>query len=125
MSSLEVLLSWGAGGVKRLSTDEAGEGAFCSEWLESARWGVRRYLLGEDFGVVSNDVKERSGMLEDKFMNVSFPGLNGGVFVVRSAEEVVEVDEVLLWPFCVVWGTFEEVEMVRDSCLSWGVVWKA
>jgi hypothetical protein len=37
MSSLEVLLSWGAGGVKRLSTDEAGEGAFCSEWLESAR----------------------------------------------------------------------------------------
>jgi hypothetical protein len=58
--------------------------------------------LGEDFGVVSNDVKERSGMLEDKVMNVSFPGLNGGVFVVRSAEEVVEVDDVLLWPFCVV-----------------------
>jgi hypothetical protein len=37
MSSLDVRVSWGAGGARRLSTDEAGEGAFCSEWLESAR----------------------------------------------------------------------------------------
>lgn len=57
-------------------------------------------------------------MLEDRLMNASFPGLNGGVFVVRSAEEVVEVEEVLLWPFCWVWGTLEEAEMVRDSCLN-------
>jgi hypothetical protein len=56
--------------------------------------------LGEDFGVVSNDVNERSGILEDRLIKASFPGLSGGVFVVRSAEEVVEVDEVLLWPFC-------------------------
>jgi hypothetical protein len=52
--------------------------------------------LGEDFGVVSNDVNERSGMLEERLIKASFPGLSGGVFVVRSAEEVVEVEPVLL-----------------------------
>lgn len=37
-SSLEVRVNGGAGGVKRLSADDAGDGAFCfNEWLESDR----------------------------------------------------------------------------------------
>lgn len=35
-------------------------------------------------------------MLEERLIKASFPGLSGGVFVVRSAEEVVEVEPVLL-----------------------------
>ena len=98
ISSLEVRINWGTapGGDKRLSTDEAGEGAFCKEPVESSRWGERRYLLGDDFGVASNDVKDKSGMLDERLMNASLPGLRGGdLVVVAPPEDVVEVDEVL------------------------------
>lgn len=44
----------------------------CGCWtvgpLESVLLGPLRYLSGEDFGVVSKLVNERSGMLEERLM---------------------------------------------------------
>ena len=39
-----------------------------NDWFESVRRAVRRYLSGEDLGVVSKLVRDRSGMLEERLM---------------------------------------------------------
>ena len=116
-SSLEVRLNEGIdGGAMILSVEPAGDGAFCSELDESSLCGERRYLLGDDLGVVSKVVRDKSGMLDERLMKASFPGLVG---LADDSEETVDVDEVLRWPdFCWTWGTPEGAEMVRVSCRS-------
>ena len=67
----------GGGGVYRCSTapmpepegaaDEAVE-SLEIELLESTRCAVLRYRFGDDFGVTSKGVSERSGTLDDRFI---------------------------------------------------------
>lgn len=45
-----------------------GEATRLTELLESARWGVLRYLLGEALGALSKGVNDKSGMLDERLM---------------------------------------------------------